>query len=77
MGVHSRVPDGPKNKLREKRVSELLQRLWHEEQGQDLVEYGLIAVLIVLAAVAGMGFLANVINNKFFSIGSDLETPAT
>ena len=58
-------------------MSELLQRLWHEEQGQDLVEYGLIAVLIVLAAVAGMGFLANVINNKFFSIGSDLETPAT
>ena len=58
-------------------MSELLKRLWHEEQGQDLAEYGLIAVLITLAAVAGMGFLANVINNKFSGIGSDLETPAT
>ena len=58
-------------------MSELLKRLWHEEQGQDLAEYVLIAVLITLAAVAGMGFLANVINNKFSGIGSDLETPAT
>ncbi len=58
-------------------MSKLLKRLWHEEQGQDLAEYVLIAVLIALAAVAGMGFLANVINNKFSSIGSDLETPAT
>ena len=39
-------------------MSELLRRLWHEEKGQDLVEYGLLVVLVALGAVAGMSFLA-------------------
>ena len=32
-----------------------MKRLWQEEEGQDLVEYGLLVVLIALFAIAGMG----------------------
>ncbi len=33
-------------------MKNLLKRLWQEEQGQDLVEYGLLVVLVALAAMA-------------------------
>ena len=37
----------------------LVKRLWQEEEGQDLVEYGLLLVLVSLGAVAAMGTLAS------------------
>lgn len=42
------------------------------EEGQDLIEYALIAALIALGAVAGMGFVALEINSGFSLIGSRL-----
>ena len=32
----------------------LMKRLWKEEEGQDLVEYALLVVLISLGAIAAM-----------------------
>jgi pilus assembly protein Flp/PilA len=52
----------------------LLKRLWQEEQGQDLIEYALLAAIIALAAIVTMGTLAKDINNVFSSIGSDLSS---
>jgi pilus assembly protein Flp/PilA len=46
--------------------------LHEEESGQDLIEYALIAALIALAAVVGMGTVANAINNAFEAIGNKL-----
>jgi pilus assembly protein Flp/PilA len=46
-------------------MKNLLMRLWHEEDGQDLVEYALLIVLVALAAVAGMKALASAINQTF------------
>ncbi len=43
----------------------LLNRLWREEEGQDLVEYGLLLVLIALAALTSMKTLANTVSNVF------------
>lgn len=48
--------------------------LHKEESGQDLIEYALIAALIALAAVVGMGTVANAINNAFEAIGAKLAT---
>jgi pilus assembly protein Flp/PilA len=50
----------------------LLKRLWQEEEGQDLVEYALLVVLIALAAVVGMQTLATDINNVFLAAGANL-----
>jgi Flp pilus assembly pilin Flp len=49
-------------------------RLWHEEAGQDLVEYGLLLVLISLTAAAAMGTLASVISGVFQNASSNLSS---
>ena len=47
---------------------------FREDHGQDLIEYGLVAALIALAATAGMGTLAADINNAFSNIGTTLTS---
>ena len=53
-------------------MTELLKRLWNEEEGQDLTEYALLLVLIALAAIAGMNTLASAINNVFSNAATNL-----
>jgi pilus assembly protein Flp/PilA len=36
----------------EEEMKNLIMRLWREEEGQDLVEYGLLLVLVALLSVA-------------------------
>ncbi|MFY9853671.1 MAG: Flp family type IVb pilin [Terracidiphilus sp.] len=50
------------------------QDLMNREEGQDLVEYALVVALIALGAVAGMGVLAQGINNAFTTISATLAT---
>ena len=50
----------------------LLESLWKEEEGQDLVEYALLVVLIALAAILGMQGLANAVNATFLAAGTNL-----
>lgn len=49
-----------------------LRGLHHNESGQDLIEYALVAGLIGLGALFSMGGLATSISNAFNSIGSSL-----
>jgi pilus assembly protein Flp/PilA len=51
------------------------QTIWSalkSENGQDLVEYGLVLVLVCLAATAGMGTLANGINTFLTGVSTKL-----
>jgi len=41
-----------------------------DENGQDLVEYAAVIVIVVLGLTAGMSTLANVINNAMSNIGT-------
>jgi Flp pilus assembly pilin Flp len=52
----------------------LLRRLWFEEEGQDLTEYALLLVLLVLAAVTSLTALANAINGVFASVSTNLTS---
>ena len=45
----------------------------NDEDGQDLIEYALVAALIALAATAGMGTLATGINKAFGDISTKLN----
>jgi pilus assembly protein Flp/PilA len=58
-------------------MKHFLIRLWREEEGQDLVEYGLLVALVALAATAGMNALASAINSTFGTIGSKLTSFST
>lgn len=55
-------------------MKNILKRLWQDQEGQDLVEYGLLVVLISLAAIAGMQGLAAGINNAFSNASTQLST---
>jgi pilus assembly protein Flp/PilA len=57
----------------DKRMKNLFARLWKEEEGQDLTEYGLLLVLIALAAVAAMGKLASAISQVFVNASTTLS----
>jgi pilus assembly protein Flp/PilA len=68
-----RVADRIVRKLRRYRMINMLKNLHKEESGQDLIEYGLIALIIALGALVGMGQLASSINNEYTKIGSHLS----
>jgi Flp pilus assembly pilin Flp len=54
------------------RQTQLLKRMWHEEAGQDLIEYALIAMLVALIAIAGLNNLAGKISSYYTSIGNGM-----
>jgi pilus assembly protein Flp/PilA len=49
-------------------------QLFREDNGQDLIEYALVAALIALAATAGMNVVASSINVAFSTIGTKLSS---
>ncbi len=51
-------------------MKNLLTRLWREEAGQDLVEYGLLLVLLVLAVLSTMAKMSSSLNNVFSKAAS-------
>ena len=53
-------------------LSMKLQILMRSEQGQDLVEYGLLASLIAVALIAGINPIASAVNKVFTNISSSL-----
>jgi len=53
-------------------MKNLFKRLRHEEEGQDLIEYALVGLIVALGAITGMGALASSINNEYSKIGSSL-----
>jgi pilus assembly protein Flp/PilA len=57
-----------------KQMKNLFVRLWKEEEGQDLTEYGLLLVLVALAAIATMKTLASALSNVFSNAASSLST---
>ena len=60
--------------LKENKMKRVLAGLWRGEEGQDLVEYALLVVLISLAAVTAMGNLANGISDAFQNAVTQLTT---
>ena len=55
-------------------MKSLLNRLVREEEGQDLIEYALLAALIALAAVVAMQATGTSINGVFNSIAGRLNS---
>ncbi|HAF11883.1 MAG TPA: hypothetical protein DCK98_17660 [Chloroflexi bacterium] len=45
---------------------------WRDEQGQGLVEYALIIVVIAIAVIVAMIFLRSQLQNQFSNIGNNL-----
>ena len=54
-------------------MKNLVYRFVREEEGQDLIEYSLLAALIAVACIAAMQALAVDINGIFARIGAALN----
>jgi len=50
-----------------------LTRFTHDESGATAIEYGLIAALISIAAVAAMGTLGTALSSLFGTISTNLR----
>jgi Flp pilus assembly pilin Flp len=55
-------------------MKSILNQLWYEEEGQDLVEYGLMLTLLSFCAVAGMDRLGDSISKLFVSGSTQLAS---
>ena len=53
-------------------LKRLFSGLLHDESGQDLIEYALVAALIALGAAASMRALATSIGSALSAVGSRL-----
>jgi pilus assembly protein Flp/PilA len=51
-----------------------LSKLIRNEEGATAIEYGLIAALIAVAAIAAMGTIGEELNTTFTRVGTDLGT---
>jgi pilus assembly protein Flp/PilA len=54
------------------RFSEVFLRLMRDEAGATAIEYGLIAALIAVAAIAGMSAVGSGLQGLFTTVSSDL-----
>jgi pilus assembly protein Flp/PilA len=56
------------------KISVKIQTLLMNEDGQDLIEYGLLVALVGFGATVGMKALATDINTLFTNIGTTLTS---
>lgn len=51
----------------------MLKRLWKEEKGQGMVEYGLILALVAVAAIAALSILGGNIRDIFNRVNDEID----
>jgi len=55
----------------------ILKRLWREEQGQDLIEYALVASLLALSCVAALNNVAGLLTTAFSNAVTNMSSTTT
>lgn len=55
-------------------MKEILRRLHRETDGQDLIEYALLASVIALGVTGAMIFVKDQLNSEFSSIATSIST---
>jgi pilus assembly protein Flp/PilA len=57
-----------------KNYREVLNHLWSDESGQDLIEYALVAALVALAAVASLNSAGSAVSGAFTGVSSSVNS---
>jgi Flp pilus assembly pilin Flp len=57
-------------------VKNLVARLVKDEQGQDLIEYALLATFVSLVAIAGATLLGTALNNWYSVVATNVGSAA-
>lgn len=53
---------------------ELAGRLWREDEGQDLVEYGILAGMVITIGIAIFTTISTKMGNAYTTWGNEIET---
>ena len=51
-----------------------IRNFWTDTQGQDLVEYALVAALVSIAAIATLPIMGQTVSNVFSKVTSTLQS---
>jgi len=54
-------------------MSKLIQRLWSQEDGQDIAEYAVMLAVILVLVVGTVRLIGSNANNAFSSVASSLQ----
>jgi Flp pilus assembly pilin Flp len=54
-------------------MSKLIQRLWSEEQGQDIAEYAVMLAVILVLVVGTIRLVGSNANNVFSNVASSVQ----
>ena len=54
-------------------MSKLMQRLWSEDEGQDIAEYAVMLAVILVLVVGTVRLIGSNANNAFSSVASSLQ----
>ena len=57
-------------------MKNLVVRLVSDEQGQDLIEYALLATFVSLVAIAGATLLGTALNNWYSKVSANVNGAA-
>jgi Flp pilus assembly pilin Flp len=55
-------------------MKRMLQNVWSDDQGQDLIEYALMLTLILLVSVAAIQGIGTKVGQIFTSVNNSLTT---
>lgn len=58
-------------------LKNLFTRLAQDDQGQDLIEYALLATFVSLLAIVGAGLLGTALNNWYDKVASNVNAAAS
>jgi Flp pilus assembly pilin Flp len=58
------------------RLTTLASRLIRDDEGQDLIEYALLATFIALLAIVGAGLLGTALNNWYGTVATNVNGAA-
>jgi Flp pilus assembly pilin Flp len=54
-------------------MSEIMRRLWSEEEGQDIAEYAVMLAVILVLVVGTIRLIGSNANNAFSSVASSIQ----
>ncbi len=55
-------------------LQQVLSHFLNDESGQDIVEYALVAALVALATIAGVGRVGSAVGSVFTSVGARITS---
>lgn len=57
----------------ENTMSQVIRKLWSEEEGQDIAEYAVMLAVILVLVVGTVRLIGSNANNAFSSVASSLQ----